>query len=457
MRIIGIDIGTTTISGVVLESRTTDEVVNKIVEKSEILEAKTIENGCFISTEHEWERIQDAEQIVKKAQNLTDYFLDKYPDVERIGLTGQMHGIVYIDKAGKCVSPLYTWQDERGNLRNGNGMSLTEEIQKTCKIKTAAGYGLVTHIYNMRHSLIPESAISFCTIMDYLGMCLTGRKVPLVHVSNVASFGFFNGRKMCFETEKLNEMGIEEKWLPEICVDVKELGTYRKCTVTTAIGDNQASFLGSVGNESNTLLVNMGTGGQISILSDQYFEKDGIEARPFLNGKYLLAGASLCGGKAYALLENFFRKLVKEATGQDESLYKIMETMAEKGKEFNARQPEDRKLKVETTFDGTRVSPELGGRVTNLFSDNFTPESFTYGVLEGMSRELYNMYQIIHGGTDIEVKYITGSGNGLRKNKVLCEIVEKMFGAELVLAECEEEAAVGAAKSGEYYCSLRSQ
>ena len=239
-----------------------------------------------------------------------------------------------------------------------------------------------------------------------------------------------------------------EKWLPEICTDVKKLGTYRNCTVTAAIGDNQASFLGSVGNKSNTLLVNMGTGGQISILSDWYFEKDGIEARPFLNGKYLLAGASLCGGKAYALLENFFRKFVKEATGQDKPLYKIMETMAEKGKELDARQLENRRLKIETTFDGTRVSPELGGSITNLFSDNFTPESFTYGVLEGMSRELYNMYQTIHNGTDIEVKHITGSGNGLRKNKVLCEIVEEMFGAELVLAEYEEEAAVGAAISG---------
>lgn len=30
--------------------------------------------------------------------NLLDYFLEKYPDVERIGLTGQMHGIVYVDK-----------------------------------------------------------------------------------------------------------------------------------------------------------------------------------------------------------------------------------------------------------------------------------------------------------------------------------------------------------------------
>lgn len=52
--------------------------------------------------------------------------------------------------------------------------------------------------------------------------------------------------------------------------------------LTVAIGDNQASFLGAAGSENNTLLVNMGTGGQISVLTDQYFETEGIEARPFL-------------------------------------------------------------------------------------------------------------------------------------------------------------------------------
>ena len=44
-----------------------------------------------------------------------------------------------------------------------------------------------------------------------------------------------------------------------------------------------------------------------------------------------------------------------------------------------------------------------------------------------------------------------GSGNGLRKNPVLCEIIADMFKAELVLAECEEEAATGAAMSSSMY------
>ena len=219
MKTAGIDIGTTTISGVVLEKEENGQ--------AKILEAKTVENGCFIETGNEWERIQYAKEIVERAVNLLDYFLEKYPHVERIGLTGQMHGIVYVDKEGNCVSPLYTWQDVRGSICDGDQIPLTEEIRERCQIHAASGYGLVTHIYNIRHNLVPDSALSFCTIMDYFGMYLTGRKKPLVHVSNAAGFGFFDSHKMCFEKEKLAQ-GVIEKlsdvWKKYIHIQVKDNG-----------------------------------------------------------------------------------------------------------------------------------------------------------------------------------------------------------------------------------------
>ena len=67
MKTAGIDIGTTTISGVVLEKEENGQ--------AKILEAKTVENGCFIETGNEWERIQYAGEIVERAVNLLDYFL----------------------------------------------------------------------------------------------------------------------------------------------------------------------------------------------------------------------------------------------------------------------------------------------------------------------------------------------------------------------------------------------
>lgn len=81
-------------------------------------------------TANEWEKIQDAGAIVKKDEKLLDDLLDKYPQTERIGLTGQMHGIVYIDQTGTCVSPLYTWQDGRGSLCEKGQCSLVQEIKE---------------------------------------------------------------------------------------------------------------------------------------------------------------------------------------------------------------------------------------------------------------------------------------------------------------------------------------
>ena len=119
MKAMGIDIGTTTISGVILD-----------VEKKQIVETRTIPNGSFLSTGKDWERMQDVSVILKKARALVDELLDCCPDCASIGLTGQMHGITYIDWEGESVSPLYTWQDGRGNLLEFAGHSVIELVKE---------------------------------------------------------------------------------------------------------------------------------------------------------------------------------------------------------------------------------------------------------------------------------------------------------------------------------------
>ena len=451
MKAIGIDIGKTTISGVIVDA-----------ESRAVVLAKTIENGSFIKTEHEWERIQDAGLIVEKAKGLLDGLLAESGGACAIGLTGQMHGILYVDEKGKCISPLYTWQDGRGNLPGPGGRSLVEEIYEKYQVKTASGYGLVTHFYNMRNYRgfgtdgkkeesalisgqrnVSGKAASLCTIADYFGMTLTGRRKPLIHISMADSLGFFDGEKGTFRKDAITAAGIFMEILPEVTGRLAVLGEYRGIPVTAALGDSQASFLGSVGMEEGAFLVNMGTGGQISAISDGYCKAPGIEARPYLNGKYLLTGASLCGGRAYAILESFFRSYLSAAcVEQKEEQYGVMEKLAEKG--FAGKN----RMKVVTAFRGTRVNPELRGSISGIDEDNFTPEAMVCGVLEGMVRELFELYGQIHAKMGLEVKRLVASGNGLRKNRVLREIFSQMFEAELTLAPYEEEAAYGAAVGG---------
>ena len=46
-----------------------------------------------------------------------------------------------------------------------------------------------------------------------------------------------------------------------------------------------------------------------------------------------------------------------------------------------------------------------------------------------------------------KASFIIGSGNGVRKNPVFCEMLEELFQNKLVLSAYKEEAAAGAAIS----------
>ena len=64
--------------------------------------------------------------------------------------------------------------------------------------------------------------------------------------------------------------------VPEVCESGKQAGSVTQAVadvtglkvgtpVCVACGDNQASFLGSVGDLAGSVLVNVGTGGQVSV------------------------------------------------------------------------------------------------------------------------------------------------------------------------------------------------
>ncbi len=426
---IGLDIGTTTISAVVMD-----------VDTREILASKTIQNNSFIPGE-KWERIQDVNLLVFKAKDLLDELLSQFPDAAAIGLTGQMHGILYVSKSGECLSPLYTWEDGSGDQPEFDGESAASLIRKTCGIPAATGYGLVTCYYHHLKKCVPVDTAYICTISDYFGMVLTGRKKPKVSAGNAASMGFFDAKNWSFQKDSLQKIGLDPDILPDVTEYMDVLGTYRGIPVTVSLGDNQASFLGSVGLEEGICQINVGTGGQFSILSGEYFEAPGIEARPFLDNKYLLTGSVLCGGRAYAILEEFFRLFAKEAGLDEKEQYDVMKRLAEKADQ-NAGG-----LKMVTAFQGKRTDPMMRGSLTNISEDNFRPENLIRATVNGIAQEFFDIYEVIHEGTGISFLKLVATGNGVRLNPALQQSLKEIFHAELELSRFNEEAACGAAIS----------
>lgn len=432
MNFLGIDIGTSSICGIVYNTVSKDIVSIAKINNTDML-------SCNV-----WEKVQDANAIVDIVLDLIQELRIQYPDIKGIGLSGQMHGILYVNAEGEAVSPLYTWQDMRGSLLYKDGMSYAAYLSKQTGFPLSTGFGLVTHYYNKVNSLVPQNAVKLCTIMDYTAIRLTGKCEPLVDCSNAASLGFFDKEKLAFDKEALWNVGIDSSILPEIGKAFSRVGHYENISVYTAIGDNQASFLGSIRDIRHSIHITVGTSSQISVYSEDYVNVPLLDTRPLPGGGYILVGAALCGGCSFSLLKKFFSETIKLYTGEemdDTDLYKIMVSVP-----YKEVQEDD--IRVETLFGGTRSHPEKRGKIMNISCLNWHPENLIRGFLEGMNQELYDFYQLLPNSVRERKTILVGSGNGIKRNPLLCQILEERFKCHLQVSACREEAALGACICG---------
>jgi sedoheptulokinase len=429
VKLLGLDIGTTTVCGLVLDAGTGD-----------VLSVVTRPNTSGLAGQAAWDIRQDPEVILEIVTGMLGAFLDRYPDAAGIGVAGQMHGILYVDRTGRSVSPLYTWQDGRGDLPEADGQSTASRLSAATGRKVSTGMGAVTHAWNAAHGLVPENAAALCTISDYAAMRFCGRPAPRMDATNAAGLGCFDLARGHFMRSRMGALGIDPDLFPEVTDSFPALGEARGgVPVFTAAGDNQASFLGSVREVRSTVLFNVGTGSQVSLRVDSAADIPGLDVRPFPFGGYLAVGAGLCGGGAYAMLRDFFKRTVRLFGGADAAVtWDIMNAVAPS--ELSAE-----RLSVDTRFRGTRNDPSVRGSISRIGADNFTPEHLVAGVREGIASELLEYYQQAPAAARASVTSAAGSGNGIRMNPALREVFQRRLGLPLRVPAHGEETSLGAA------------
>jgi sedoheptulokinase len=414
MNSIGLDIGTTSVCAIKADALS-----------GEITDIKTRPNNSFINTDKPFEKIQDPEKILNICRELLDSIIDT--DTVSIGISTQMHGILYVDKFGKSLSPFYIWQDMRGDKIFKDGKTYAGVLN------TFPGYGSSTHLYNKVNGLIPHDAKKFTSIGDYVAMNLTGNNRPAVNITVAASFGCFDEEKNKF---KNSEENFPDEYFPDVISDFSPVGKYKNIIVTPSIGDNQAGFLGAVGN-SKDILLNVGTGSQVSLISDYPSSSPSLETRPYDGKRYLLAGCALCGGRAFSDVVKFIGECATVITGEKyDNIYPFVDKLMI-GSNGTA---ENKPIKFDTRFCGTRRDSSVTGSITGITENNLTPYTFLVGALDGMAEELFDYYS----SSGVSAKEAVATGNGVRKNKKLKEIFERKFNMPVKIPKVREEAAFGA-------------
>ncbi len=192
---------------------------------------------------------------------------------------------------------------------------------------------------------------------------------------------------------------------------------------------------------SGTILVNLGTGGQVC-WAVPAFELPGerVETRPMPGSGALRVGASLCGGAAYAWLNNTLRACLAEfgLDADDETVYRRLNALA-------ASSPAAGGLRVRTTFLGVRGDPSVqGGAIEGITAGNLTLGALARATLSGIVDELHDLYRLEAGTGEGRVRVIA-AGGAVEQNPLLVEILGQAFGLPVEPAAHREPAAVGAA------------
>lgn len=437
MRAMGIDMGTTTISVILIDG-----------DSGELIGSRTVSHRAFLKGASAVSKIQDAEKLFALTKETAGQMIKEYGRPDSIGMTGQMHGVLYVDGKGEAVSPLYTWQDGSGNELMKDGRTYAEVLREETGM-AATGYGMTTHYYLQKKGQLPRQAEKMTTISDYVAMKLCRKSSPSIAKDMAASWGCYDLEIGDFCRDELERLQVRLDMLPELLpghsiVGVtaadQEAGIPAGIPVCASLGDNQASVLGSVKDLSNTVLVNIGTGSQVSFGTPVYLEAQGsIELRPCTDKLYLMAGSGLCGGRAYAMLEQFYR----EAAGnREEDMYGLMEQQA---RDFMETYGKEAAWNIKTTFSGTRSNPGERGSIQGISVENFHPGAMTVGMLQGILEELYGMYREMCLMTGSKAIHLVGSGNGIRRNTLMQELAEALFRMPMQIPACREEAAYGAA------------
>ncbi len=445
--ILGVDIGTTSICGVAISA------------SGDFLASVERPNDAAIGGLPAGRAEQDPLRIRQRVHEVLRELAGSAQEFAAIGLTGQMHGMLCVDERNQPVSPLITWQDARCLEPTAHGTTWIEAMRAqvdarlwdACGCLPSSGY-LGATLYWMRcNQALPAGAARACFIHDWIAADLTGQ-LPTTDPSNAGSSGVFDLAELRWHAEIIRRLELPVNLLPPVRESGEPIGAVTasaaaatglpvRTPVCNAVGDNQASVLGSIADTDRSVLINLGTGGQISWAIPSFQRVAGMETRYLPRGRYLLVGASLCGGRAYAWLNDVVQHWLGEFG------YRIeREKVYARLTELATTAPADcGGLRMSTTFAGTRGEPAVRGGIEGISLDNFSLGNAARAALAGIIDELCDMYEQAGGKSGCRHTKAVASGNAVRKNPLLGGIIGAHTGCPVLIPRHREEAAFGAA------------
>lgn len=374
---------------------------------------------------------------------------DRSKQICAIGLTGQMHGVVFLDKQNQVIRRALLWNDQRTSKECEQ---ITEVIGREKLIQIAGNPALTgfqapkilwlrnnePEVYRkLEKVLLPKDFIRFRLTGEYATDCSDAAGTLLLDLKN-----------RDWSSEILEKLNIPIAWLPKVYEGSQVtgrllpgiadlLGIPAGIPVVAGGGDNAAAAVGTGIVKQGLVSSSIGTSGVIFAHTDGLSFDPAGRLHTFCHAvpkKNHLMAVTLSAGNSFRWLRDTFRGIVPAEIG-----YTDLTALASK---------------VEIGSEGLIFLPFLNGErtphldpyATGAFvglTSRHTAAHLARAVMEGVVFSLMDGLEIMRSmGVPIhQVRAIGGGG----KSELWCQMQADAFGCDVVNLEVEEGPAYGAA------------
>lgn len=377
-------------------------------------------------------------------------------DICGIGLTGQMHGLVILDKAGQVLRPAILWNDQRTGpqcaaiTQKVGGLETLLELTGNAVLPGFTAPKIVwvreyePQVYDrIAHVLLPK---------DYARYCLTGEFAT--EVSDASGTSLLDVAHRCWCGPMLDALEIPRDWLPR-CTEspevsgristaaARETGLKAGTPVVGGGGDQAAQAVGSGVIKAGIISVTSGTSGVVFAHSDKFAAEAQGRLHAFCHavpGRWHLMGVMLSAGGSFRWLRDSLGEPERTAASlNNQDPYDLLTLAA-------SRAPVGSQgLLFLPYLTGERTphpDPEARGAFIGLTVQH-GKDHIIRSVLEGVSFGLLDSLELIRS-LGVPIEQVRASGGGAR-SALWRQIQADIFGSELVLVNVTEGAAYGAA------------
>lgn len=438
MSFLGIDLGTSSVK--ILAIKEDGKIIGSVSKEYPVYYPKT---------NHAEQDPQDWWNAVKEGmQELVNNHPELASSVESISFSGQMHGLVALDKDDKVLIPAILWCDQRTGEECDEITEVIgqENLTKYTSNKALTGFTAPKILWVKKH--MPEVFAKIKHIMlpkDYIQFKLTGNYAT--DMSDASGMLLLDVANRSWSKEMIEFLGIKEEMLPKLFEsyevtgvvkqEVKEELGLKKCKdilVVAGAGDQAAGAIGTGVVEDGILSVALGTSGVVFVSGEEYSVDKETRLHSFChaNGKYHQMGVML---SAAASLKWWIDQVQKDT----QNPYKVLQ---------------DEAKQICPGSDGVYFLPYLMGERTP-YSDpdargcfiglqvSHNRANMTRAVLEGVIYGLRDSLEIIKD-MGMSVRQVRLSGGGA-KSDLWRQIVADIFGLPVCIPNSTEGPAFGAA------------